>query len=218
MQKRDVRRHGLIWALLLCLTATFAVAQTGSDKTSDDQQAAGQQRTAPEEKKDVVYTNKDLKERFGEEEQPSPDAIPVETPSEQTAETPPGAYTNEDLTERFGAEEEAAAETGEAAAEAETEAPAEAEPAAEPEQPALSPEERARLISEIDGELQRLEKRLLALENPLLAGTAPPTPEEQTEEKGLDNAERLRRTEQKIDELKGKIDDIRSESESPPDE
>jgi hypothetical protein len=165
-----------------------------------------------------AFTNEDLKERFGADEE----AVDEAEEAEVEAEATPGAFTNEDLKERFGADEDAAAETEEVAEEAEAEAAAEPEATTEPEapaeptEPALSPEERARLISEIDEELERLDKRLLALKNPLLAGTVQQTPEERTEETGLDNAERLRRTEEKIDELKATLEELRSES--PPDE
>jgi hypothetical protein len=220
MQKRNSRHFVLIGALLLILTATFAMAQTDSDETSDEEQTDAKQSTASEEQEGVVYTTDYLKERFGEKEDASPDVVSDETLSEQPAEPPPGAFTNEDLKERFGPDEDAATESGEAVeeAEAEAEAPAEPEDAAEPAEPALSPAERAQLVSEIDDELERLEKRLLALKNPLLAGTVPPTAEEQTEEEGLDNAERLRRTEEKIDELKTTLEELRSESEGPPDD
>jgi hypothetical protein len=186
MQKRDSRSLWLIWALLLVLPATFAMAQSDSDETSDDEGAEAQQSTASEDKRGVVYTTDYLKERFGEKDEASPEVISEETLSEQPIEVSPDAFTNEDLRERFGGDEEAATETDEAEAEAEAEAPAEpeaaAEPAAEPAAPAMSSEERARLVSEIDDELKRLEKRLLALKNPLLAGTAPPTPDERYEE------------------------------------
>jgi len=223
MQKRNSRRFVLIWGLLLVLTATFALAQTDSDETSDDEQAASKQRTASAEKDGVVYTTNYLKERFGEKDDAAPAEDSDETLIEETAEVPPGAFTNEDLKQRFGSDEEAAPETDEDAApetdedaaEVETEVPAEPETAAEPAEPALSPEERAQLISEIDDEIERLDKRLLALKNPLLAGTVPPTPEEQTEEAGLGNAERLRRTEEKIDELKTTLEELRSEPEAP---
>lgn len=222
MQKRNSRNFWLIWALLLVLPATFAMAQSDSDETSDDEGAEAQQSTASEEKKDVVYTTDYLKERFGDKDEASPEVISDDAPSDQPIEVSPDAFTNEDLRERFGGDEEAATETGEAGAAAETEAEAEAEAPAEPEAaaeaaaPAMSPEERARLVSELDDELKRLEKRLLALKNPLLAGTAPPTPEERDEEVGLDSAERLRRTEEKIDELKATLEELRSESDAPP--
>jgi hypothetical protein len=218
MKKRNAAVWIWICALLLALTAGLAMAQSDSAEESAEDQSASAPSAETTESAETVYTTDYLKKRF-EKTEASPAVYTNESLDDEPAEPAPqaaGAYTNEDLKERFGAEGEAEAaepDEGEAGeADDEPAEPAEAEAAAEPSEPSepsMSAEERAERIAEIDGELQRLEKRLLAIRNPLLAGTAPPTAEEQAA--GEDNLERLRRTEEKIDELKAALEQLRAE-------
>lgn len=218
------RRHSflllLAGALLLVWTVGPALAQSDSAETPEDDPAT-EERTAESEKtENLVYTTDYLKKRFSdedegedgagdeeEEDEAPPAIITNESLNEQAArptETPSAAFTNDDLQQRFGsaeADDSAAQERGAPIPGPSAEVTGEAEAGAEDARPALSPEERARRIAEVDAELARLEKRLRAIRNPLLAGTAPPTAEEQRDEEGLDNVERLRRTEARIDEL-----------------
>ena len=61
---------------------------------------------------------------------------------------------------------------------------------------------------QIDAQLKHLEKRLLAIRNPLLAGTEPASEEEAKAQAGMDNADRARRTEEKIEELRRSLDEL----------
>jgi hypothetical protein len=236
MKKQSIALAPLIWVLLLLLTAGLAAAQSESDEAADDEEARPAPAEEPESGTGVVYTTDYLKKRFSEEQDKAPSVITNESLRQREAEpapVPTTAFTNEDLAERFGAEEAAEEEGADSGEPPESEAEeegadpgeppeseetssADEETALEPAEPAMSAEERAELVSEIDAELARLEKRLLAIRNPLLAGTAPPTDEEAAEEAGLDSAERLRRTEAKIDELKQALEELRTEPATPP--
>jgi hypothetical protein len=205
MKKANVARTTLVVLLLLALSAGFAMAQSGDD---DDRP----------ERAEVVYNNEYLQKRLAEtEEQPtvytnrSLSDAPAE-PAATPAAAASGAYTNKDLPERVAGapaatpEDQAPAEQAEPAVDAEEAAT----PAAEP---TLSAEQRAQRINDIDEELKRLEKRMLAIRNPLLAGTDQPSDEERAQEQGMDNNQRLQQTEDKIDELRTLIEDLRSRSE-----
>jgi hypothetical protein len=160
-----------------------------------------------------VFTNADLQadEPIGDTETEEP--APVEPAPA------PGVFTNDDLEpivsdDPQDVEEEEAVE-GEGEGEGETEAEAApAEPAAAAAAAADSPMtvgERAERIAEIDAQLKRLEKRLLAIRNPLLAGTVPSTQEEIEAEAGLDNEQRAKLTEDKIAELRKTLDELRTQ-------
>jgi len=202
MKKRNSAVFVLVWALLLALPAGFAMAQSDSEEAAESEQTAegteavytleDLEKLAKDKESAAVYTNKSLTEET---------AAPKPAPGE--------SYSNKDLSERFGNEDPTQAEDQPAAG-ADAEPVEAAEPAAEPEtaepvEPAMSAEERAQLIADVDGELAQLEKRLLAIKNPLLAGTAKPT----ADEAGLDSTERLRRTEEKIDELRKTLEELR---------
>ena len=192
MKKANVARTTLMTMLLLALSAGFAMAQSADEGERSEETDVVynneylQKRLAEDEKQPTVYTNQSLSDAPAE---PTPTPTPAPAPAPAAAAS--GAYTNEDLPERVAAapaaaaEDEAPAEQVEPAAAAEDEAPA---PAAEP---ALSAEQRAQRISDIDEELKRLEKRMLAIRNPLLAGTDQPSDEERTREQGMDNNTRL---------------------------
>lgn len=205
MKKANVARTTLVAMLLLALSAGFAMAQSGDDDGRS-------------ERAEVVYNNEYLQKRLAEtEEQPTvyTNRSLSDAPAEPAA-TPPaaasGAYTNKDLPERAAGAPAAAPEDQAPAEQAEPAVDAEeaATPAAEP---TLSAEQRAQRINDIDEELKRLEKRMLAIRNPLLAGTDQPSDEERAQEQGMDNNQRLRQTEDKIDELRTLIEDLRSRSE-----
>jgi len=210
MKKANIAQTTLITMLLLALSAGFAMAQSADEGERSEQTDVVynneylQKRLAEAEKQPTVYTNQSLSDAPAE---PTPAPAPAPAPAAAAS----GAYTNEDLPERVAAapaaEDEAPAEQVEPAAAAEDEAPA---PAAEP---ALSAEQRAQRISDIDEELKRLEKRMLAIRNPLLAGTDQPSDEERTREQGMDNNTRLQQTEDKIDELRTLLEELRSRSE-----
>jgi len=90
-----------------------------------------------------------------------------------------------------------------------------AKPGAEPgpakaAEPKMSEAERSARIAEIDAELERLDRRILALKNPLLRGTVPPTEEEKQDEKGMNNIEMIQSTEQRIAELKSEKRDLQN--------
>jgi len=213
----------LIWVLLLVLPAGLALAQSESDEAPEDEAARPTPATATESGAGVVYTTDYLKEKFSEGEGgATPTVYTNESLRDREAEAaPPAAFTNEDLADRFGHDEPAegelaTGEVGEAETAVETEAPTAPDAVPAGGEPSMSREERARLVSEIDDELQRLEKRLLAIRNPLLAGTTPPSDEEAAEQAGLDNAERLHRTEAKIDELEATLEELRDETADPP--
>jgi len=200
MKKRNSAVFVLVWALLLALPAGFAMAQSDSEEAAESEQTA--------EGSEAVYTMEDIEELAKDKE--SPAVYTNKSLTEETAAPKPApgeSYSNNDLSERFGNEDAAQAEGQPAAgADADAESIEAAEPeTAEPEEPAMSAEERAQLIDDVDGELVQLEKRLLAIKNPLLAGTAKPS----ADEAGLDNTERLRRTEDKIDELRKTLEELR---------
>ena len=181
------------------------MAQSDSVQGSDAEADGNTEQTRSEN----VYTMEDLN-RLAQNEA-SPAVYTNESLSEEPAEATPAsaeAYTNRDLNQRFGNEDLSQADDDSAMDEGvgEAETP---ETETEPEEPAqaepsMSPEERAGHIAEIDDELERLERRLLAITNPLLAGTEKPT----ADEAGLDNIERLHRTEEKIEELKQALEDL----------
>jgi hypothetical protein len=225
MKTRDCWHFVLLSVVLLAATSGIAMAQSDDAETADDEKAAAEQTGESEEAPGFVYTTDYLKKRFGDEEgEAAPGVITNESLAEQPdqpAEPPSTAFTNEDLTERFGSAEAAgkeAPQTDVALPRATDEDPGEAEAGDEPGRPSLSPAERAQRITEIDAELKRLEKRLLAIRNPLLAGSVPPTDEERADEEGLDNTERVRRTEAKIDELRSTLDELRSPTDDSPDD
>ena len=177
------KRIGLI-ALILCST-TWAMAQTDSSETDSKQQGA---ETATESKDFVhttesmnktlegsekssqtVYNNKYLREKFDEPGKPES-----------------SGYSNEDLDKSF--KPLPPAET----------APTEEDDDATAVEDEMSDEDRAKHVQAMSDEIERLEKRRLAVTNPLLAGTAPPTDAEREEEDGKSNVEKLAAIDSKI--------------------
>jgi hypothetical protein len=215
----------LTGALALVLTANLAAAQSESDPPAEERQTTAKTEAETEEGADTVYTTDYLEKRFAEKKEGASPTVftneSLDEAADEPAEAAPGTFTNEDLRERFGTGEEPEAATGEEAPEVEAEAD-EDEETREPEpetvsgEPSLSAAERARRIADIDDELERLEQRLVAVRNPLLAGTAPPTEEERADEAGLDNTERLRQIEAKIDELRATLAKLRAQDGASP--
>ena len=198
----------LVFALCLVLPATQLLAEDKKDAKKDDQapQAKAGDKTVyttDDLKRDIaaqgdaaagaVYNNRYLSERF---------AAPA---------NPDAAFTNQDLRERFGNETPGTTPAAPApATEAASTAPeAAATPGTPPPQAATRPitdEERARRIDVLEKELAQLEQRVLAIKNPLLAGTAAPL---EGEKAGMDAVARLKVTEAKIDELKKSLEELK---------
>ncbi len=59
--------------------------------------------------------------------------------------------------------------------------------------------------AELQAQIERLDKRLLSLRNPLLRGVTPATDEENAEMAGQGNVEQVRRTEEKLAELRAEL-------------
>jgi hypothetical protein len=224
---RSTRFLVLFGVGLLALVTGIAVAQTETADSPDDEESTEEPATPgfvyttdylekhfsdePDEAQRTAITNESLGETAKPPEPAPSGAFTNETLGERARQpepVPPTAFTNEDLTERFGPTEPGRQPSPEPPGTP----PAMTEEAVgtEPGEPSLSAEERARRISETESELQRLEKRLLAIRNPLLAGSVPLSEEERAAEQGLDNAERLRRTQARIDELEAKLAELRS--------
>ena len=212
----------IIGALLLGWAGGEVVGQDSESETADQERTVPTRNVRPGRGAEVVYTTDYLRERFDDEQSDAPPAVytnhSLKEREDDPAKTPPAAFTNEDLTQRFGAEQPVEERPTEGEEEVPVGRETDEEPVAEPAEPAMSAEERELRISEIDAELERLEKRLLAIRNPLLAGTAPATGEEALAQAGLDNAERLRRTEAKMDELRKAVVELREGTDTPPDE
>ena len=154
------KRIGLI-ALILCST-TWAMAQTDSSETDSKQQGA---ETATESK-DFVHTTESMNKTLEGSEKSSQTVYNNENLREKFDE--PGkpessGYSNEDLDRSF--KPLPPAET----------APTEEDDDATAVEDEMSDEDRAKHVQAMSDEIERLEKRRLAVTNPLLAGTAPPT-------------------------------------------
>lgn len=180
-------RFALFTAFALVLAIPSGIAASDNDAASAEPSA---------DSADFVYTTEYLKKRLSETQDGAAAVYTNETLNEQAAvaRTPETAFTNDDLDEHFVGNDQAAAE-----------APT------EPAQPSMTSDERAARIGEIDDELERLSKRMLAIRNPLLAGTAPATDEERAAQAGLDNEQRLLQTEAKIEELKQALEELRGQ-------
>ncbi len=210
----------LIVLSLFC--TTWAVAQNDDTKTDTEKKASESKAKQGDESKDTVYTKEHLREQVDESAK-SPSVIYNENLERKSAaggDTSTIVFTNQTLTQRYGDPEPApepraaagttqpspgTAPAGDAAADPN------AEPGAEPDaEPAMSPEERTQRIPEIEAEIGRLEKRTLAIKNPFLARTAPPTNEERTKEQGMNNPERLQSVESQMAKLKAKLQELQS--------
>jgi hypothetical protein len=206
MSKRTLVKLAAILALFSGLATTEIPVQAEEQASGSDKPASGKPASS-ENHPDFVYTTEYLQKRLAEAGQAPAVYTNDDLAAPAPAPAPPAAaYTNDDLKERFGDEAAPAPEPGAAEAVAPEAAPA---PAAPPSEPAPDAAERAQRITEIDEELARLDKRLLAIRNPLLAGTVPPTPEEREAEAGLDNEQRLAQTEAKIAELKAALEELK---------
>ena len=228
MTKHATIRLALILMVALLATLVPAIAQESDAEAADTQEGAEglvftndelEKRLADAGAPTTVFTNDDLKadepEAEDEGEADADEADPIPRAKAVVRAQPAGAaFTNDDLKERFGNEEaEAAAALAEAIGEAPPAEEAAAEPAepaapAEPAEPKMSDAERSKQIAEIDAQLKHLEKRLLAIRNPLLAGTEPASEEESKAQAGMDNADRARTTEEKIEELRRSLDEL----------
>ncbi len=212
---RQPGTRSLAGILTFVLVAASAAAQDAASEASKAPAPAPQAKPGSE----GVYTTDYLKKRFSEPPPTAPSVYTNRDLTDKAGEPAPATatFTNEDLAQRFGVEEPAPAAAAPTPAPNDVAAGAagEAPKAVAPRAPALSQEQRAQHIASIDSELERLERRLLAIQNPLLAGTVPPTPEERQDEAGLDNATRLLRTEAKIDELKAALEKLRAEPAQP---
>jgi hypothetical protein len=165
-----------------------------------------------------VYTKDHLREQIDGSAK-SPSVIYNENLKSKDAEkgdAPAIVFTNDTLTKRYGEPDPApapSARTGDALPfpgidpEPDAGADPNADPAAEPK---MSSEERTQRIAEIEEQIKRLEKRTLAIRNPLLAGTYPATAEERTEEKGMRNPDRLKKVETQIEDLRAELQELRS--------
>jgi hypothetical protein len=177
-----MRRSRLLWYLSLVLVLSLVPAAAlaeGEGETKKTAEAKGQEsETAKsgEEKTELptVITNDFLK-RYSKPEDSAPRPATPATPA--TAKPAAGA--------KPGA--------------ADTKTPA---APAKPGEEEMSPEEKAKRIAEIDTELARLDRRILALKNPLLRGGVPPTAEERQAEAGMNNIEMIQSTEKRIADLK----------------
>lgn len=152
----------------------------------------------------LAFSAAPAEEPAKEQEQQEQKAAEQEQPSEEL----PAVITTEWLDKRYGAEvgkDEEAEKAPAAEATPEQKASTEAKPpAAEPKgkDKEMTPEERAARVKEIEGELARLDKRLLSLRNPYLRGVTPATEQEKKDLEGMNNVQQIEATEKKIEELK----------------
>ena len=194
--------RNLLVCLFLCLLVVAMPALAEGDKKSDESKAEESSKKSDDKASKegpVVLTNEDLAKKEGDE---------------------PLVFTNDYLRKKFGDPEpetpaagtpaEGGEKTGEASGEAKQGEAAEAEGKAAEEE--LTPEQRAQRISEIQTEIERLNKRLLSIRNPLLAGVNPATEEERAEQAGKDNRERLQMTQDKIAKLEAELAELQGQN------
>jgi len=206
----------LIVLSLFC--TSWAVAQEDAKKDDTEKKATEAKAKESDGSKDEVYTKEHLRKQ-ADESVKSPSVIYNENLKKKPAggsDTPAIVFTNETLTQRYGdpepaPEPQAGTTKPSPGGTGDQTADPNAEPGAEPEaEPAMSPAERTKRVAEIETQIERLEKRTLAIKNPFLAGTVPPTDEERTNEKGLNNPERLQGVESQIAELKTELAELQS--------
>jgi len=202
-------RIRVLLVVLSLFCASWAVAQDDAKKSKTEQKASGSGQS--DENKSLTYTKDHLREQVDESAKSSA-IIYNENLAEKSAargDTSVTVFTNDTLRQRFGPPEPWAAVTISQPTPdiAENTAEADEAPAAEP---GMSSAERAERIAKIEGDLKRLERRTLAIRNPLLAGTVPPTDEERTNEQGMANPERLKGVESQIVELKVELQELQS--------
>ncbi len=198
----------LIVLSLFC--TTWAVAQNDDKKTDTEKKASESKAKQGDESKDTVYTKEHLREQVDESAK-SPSVIYNENLARKSAkggDTPTIVFTNETLMQRFGDPEPAGTTQPSPGA---APAAAAANPSAEPDaEPAMPDAERTQRIAKIEADIQRLEKRTLAIKNPFLAGTVPATDEERANEKGMNNPERLQGVESQIEKLKAELQELQA--------
>lgn len=198
-------RIRVLLVVLSLFCASWAVAQDDAKKSETEQKASS------DENKGVTYTKDHLRKQVDESAKSSA-IIYNENLAEKSAargDTSVTVFTNDTLKQRFGPPEPWAAVTISQPTPDIAENTVEEDEASAAE-PGMSAEERAERIAKIEGDLKRLERRTLAIRNPLLAGTVPPTDEERTNEKGMANPERLKGVESQIVELKVELQELQS--------
>ncbi len=198
-------RIRVLLVVLSLFCASWAVAQDDAKKSETEQKASS------DENKGVTYTKEHLRGQVDESAKSSA-IIYNENLAEKSAargDTSVTVFTNDTLRQRFGPPEPWAAVTISQPTPDIAENTAEADEASAAE-PGMSSAERAERIAKIEGDLKRLERRTLAIRNPLLAGTVPPTDEERTNEQGMPNPERLKGVESQIVELKVELQELQS--------
>jgi hypothetical protein len=177
-----MRRSRVWW--FVCLVAVLALSPAWTlaegEKKAEDAKKAESEKKADEKAELPAVITNETLERFRD----SSTASPAPSPARPAAAKP-----------------KATAKPGDPGAAAPGTAKAEEE---------MSPAERAKRIAEIDAELERLNRRTLALKNPLLRGTVPPTEDEKQAERGMNNIEMLQSTEKRIAELKAEKQELQS--------
>ncbi len=186
-----MNRRTVPWILLLAVAVALVPAADLAASSQDSQTKSGQSSAAkkqPAREKSaevpVVITNDTLEQLFGGAELPESSvtaegAIPAVIEPPKTAEGPQTP-------------------SGEAA-------PAEVGQPAEPEQP-VDTEARAR---QLEQQIERLNKRMLSLQNPLLRGVTPATEEERDEQAGMDNSQQIEQTRKRIADLQAELAELR---------
>ena len=191
---------GLMLLVVLVVAGTSAWAQSddpegqGAQEKQEDKSEKPSQKAEKKKTPDelpAVITNDYLNKLFGEEA-----AEPEEQPAPAAGKPAAGKPATK------GAETDKAA-AGKKPPKSEDEK-AEAE---------MSPAERQKRIAAIDAELERLDKRKLALRNPLLRGTVPPTESETADEQGMNNIKIIERNEKRIEELKAEKAKLQGQSD-----
>lgn len=206
-----MRVRVLLIVLSLCCT-TWAVAQEDVKKTGTEEQASESKAKQSDESTDMVYTKEHLREQVDDSAK-SPSVIYNENLERKPAgrgDTSAIVFTNETLTQRYGDPEPAPGPRAGAGTTQPLPGTAPAGDAAAAAESAMSPAERTRRIVETEAEIERLGKRTLAIKNPYLARTAPPTDEERTNEQGMSNVERLQSVESQMAELKAELQKLQS--------
>lgn len=210
----------LITLSLFCTTGAMAQSDTKKSDTgktaSESKSDKSDKSSKGEQGKGTVYTKDHLKPA-----QKPPTSGVISNDNLKSAAPPKSdssvqVFTNDSLIERYGQPDpappapKAEAPSPDADSEGASNADADADPNADaPAEPELSPQERTERIQELEAKIERLEKRKLAIKNPLLAGTVPPTEEERTAERGMANPDRLAGVEAQIEELKAELQELR---------
>ena len=208
----------LIVLSMFCMT--WAVAQDDAKKADTEKKASKAKQS--DKSKESVYTKEDLRDQLDETAKSSSVIYNDNLKGKSAGGSSSSAtvFTNDTLTQRYGVPEPAPEpRAGDGTTEPSTgsapDGDAATDPNAEPDaqsdtEPAMSSAERTQRIAKVEAELKRLERRTLALKNPLLAGTVPPTDEERTNEKGMNNSARLENNDSRIAELKAKLQELQS--------